>query len=130
MTKLFLITAFMLTVWCVPAVSWTAEPAGSRQTAEEQKKARDEQSMEERFRKLGKSLDELNARAATMAEQTRKDIDRQLADAEKKRKVAGQKLEELKSEGEKKWHSFAAEVNAALDEFEKAYYRAKEHFKE
>lgn len=94
------------------------------------KKDQYEQSMEERFRRLGRSLDELHARAQVLAEQARRDAERSLAEAEKQRKKAGQKLEELRTESRKRWAKFSEELNAAMDEFEKAYDRAKEHFKE
>ena len=86
--------------------------------------------MEERFRRLGRSLDELHARAAAMAEQARKETERSLGEAEKKRKEAGRKLEEMRTEGGKRWNKFTGEMNAAMDEFEKAYERAKTHFKD
>jgi hypothetical protein len=88
-----------------------------------------EKNMEERFRRLGKSLDELEARASAMAEQARRDAERSLSDAEKKRKEAGRKLEEMRTEGRKRWSTFTQELNAAMDEFEKAYERARSNFK-
>jgi Skp family chaperone for outer membrane proteins len=89
-----------------------------------------ETSMEERFRRLGKSLDELHAKAAAMAEQARKETERSLGEAEKKRREAGRKLEEMRTEGGKRWNRFTGEMNAAMAEFEKAYERAKTHFKD
>jgi hypothetical protein len=89
-----------------------------------------EKNMEERFRRLGKSLDELEARAAALAEQARRDAERSLKDAEQKRNEAGRKLEEMKKAGKKRWSAFTEEMNAAMEEFEKAYERARSHFKE
>ncbi len=130
MRTIVLIIALVFTAWCSPSMPCAAERPAAQHTAEDERKASEEQSMEERFRRIGRDLDQLNARAATMAKQARKDIDRQLADAEKKRQTAEQKLDALKTEGKKKWDSFARDLNAALDEFEQAYERAKEHFKE
>jgi septal ring factor EnvC (AmiA/AmiB activator) len=113
---------------------FTSAAASEKQPAplhsDTEKKDQYEKNMEERFRRLGKSLDELEARAAAMAEQARRDAERSLGDAEKKRKEAGRKLEEMRTEGRKRWARFTEELNAAMDEFEKAYERARSHFKE
>ncbi len=130
MIRFLLAAALTLNVFLIPSFVLAMEhPAAQAQTGDE-RKARDEQSMEERFRKLGRDLDELNARAQTMEKQTRKEIDRHLADAEKKRAAAEQKLEALQAAGKKKWDAFARDLDAALDEFEQAYERARKHFKE
>ena len=89
-----------------------------------------EKTMEERLGKLGKQLDELRTEAAAMTEQARKEADRQLAEAEKKRKAAALKLEEIRKKSEKEWKQFTAEMNEAADELEKAYEKAKSGFKE
>ncbi len=130
MKKIVLATVLLVLSALLPLASMPAEQISDPAKQEEQKKEQYEKSMEERFRKLGKSLDELKARAAVTAEQARKDMDRHLADAEKKRKIAAGKLEEMRAEGKKKWSTFTRELNSAMDEFEKAYERAKAHFKE
>jgi hypothetical protein len=89
-----------------------------------------EKTMEERLGKLGKQVDELRARAAAMTEQARKDVDRQLAEAEKRRHAASRKLEEIRKKSEKEWKKFTLEMNEAADELEKAYEKAKSGFKE
>lgn len=100
----------------------TPEPA--------QHKEQYEKTMEERLRKVGKQLDELKARAATMTEQARKDTKHQLADADKKRKAASRKLEEMRKKSEKEWNKFTAELDKAADDMEKAFEKAKARFKE
>jgi phage-related minor tail protein len=41
-----------------------------------------------------------------------------------------QKLDKIKTESAQKWKKFTSEMDAAADEFEKAFERAKSHFKE
>ncbi len=130
MKKILFAALLFLSAVLSPFSGTQAEQAADPAAQEEQKKEQYEKSMEERFRKLGKSLDELKSRAGTIAEQTRKDMDRHLAEAEKKRKIAARKIEDMKTESRKKWSKFTDELNAAMDEFEKAYERAKAHFKE
>jgi ribosomal protein S10 len=85
--------------------------------------------MEERLSKLGKELDELKTKAANMAEQARKEMNRHIEDAEKKQKVASRKLEEMRKESQEKWKEFTDEMDAAMDELDKAYAKAKSHLK-
>jgi ribosome recycling factor len=89
-----------------------------------------EKNMEERLSKLGKKLDEIKAKAAAMTEQARKEMSQYVADAEKKQKAASQKLSEIRKESGKKWKKFTSEMDAAADDFAKAYERAKSHFKD
>ena len=123
-----LVVIVFLSLFASAAVAEEQLPPPQQHGAE--KKDQYEKSMEERFRRLGKSLDELHARAAVMAEQARRETERSLTDAEQKRKEAGRKLQEMRTEGKKQWTRFVEEMNAAMDEFETACKRAKAHFKE
>ncbi len=122
-----------MTLFIVPGpfVSYSAEnerAASAQQLSQEKEKY--ERTMEERLSKLDKQLDEMKAKAAVMTEQARKDMKRYLADAEKKQKTASRKLQEIRKESGEKWKKFAAEMDAAADDFAKAYERAKSHFKD
>lgn len=130
MKKIILVFAFLFTAALLPVPLLSATQEAGPASRNEQKKEQYEKTMEERFRKLGKSLDDLKARAGTMAEQARKDVDRHLADAEKKRQAAARKMEEMRTEGRKRWSAFTSELNQAMDEFERAFERAKKHFKD
>ncbi len=116
------------------AAPWAAYGAGEEKSATSpepaQQKEQYEKGMEERLKKLGRELDELNAKAAAMTEQAKKDINRSIAEARAKQKAASAKLEEMRKKSEKKWKKFISETDAAMNEFEKAYERAKAHFKE
>jgi len=88
-----------------------------------------ESTMEEKLGKLGKQLDELNARAMTMTEQAREQVKHQLAEAEKKHAAASRKLEEIRKKSGTEWDKFSHEMNQAAEDFEKAYEKAKSRFK-
>ncbi len=108
----------------------TGEAKGATSPKSAQQKEQYEKGMEERLKKLGRELDELSAKAAAMTEQARIDLNRRIAEARAKQKAASAKLEEMRKKSEKKWKKFISETDAAMDEFEKAYERAKAHFKE
>ena len=116
------------------AAPWKAGAAGEVKGATSpeaaQQKEQYEKGMEERLKKLGRKLDELNAKATAMTEQAKTDINRHIAEAKTKQKAASAKLEEMRKKSEKTWKKFTSETDAAMDEFEKAYERAKAHFKE
>ncbi len=132
MKNLHLITVTLMLFAFAPLTLLAAcEPSGaaSSETAQAQKEQY-EKSMEARFKKLGKELDGLNARAVTMTEQAKKDMKRGIAEARTKQKTASAKLEEMRKKSVKQWKKFVSETDAAMDEFEKAYEKAKSHFKE
>lgn len=130
MKNMLLMIAALLLLSTAPWRSYAADAATSAASPEAaQQKAQYEKSMEERLKKLGRELDELNARAAAVTEQAKADINRDIAEARMKQKAASAKLEKMRKESVKKWKKFASETDAAIEEFEKAYERAKAHFK-
>jgi len=95
-----------------------------------QQKEQYEKSMDERLKKLNKEFEELKAKAGTKTEQAQKSMRQYLGAAEKKQKVATKKLEKMRKESVKRWKKFSAELDAAADDFEQAYEKAKSHFRE
>ncbi len=114
------------TLWSYAAE--TGHQAATSKAADQKKQY--EKSMQERLGKVGKKLDELKAKTATLSEQARNDMSRYLSEAEKKQKAASQKLETMRKKSVKKWKQFTSEVDAAMDDFETAFEKAKSHFKE
>jgi hypothetical protein len=130
MKNLSLIIAGVLLLAVAPWRSYAAgEPAGAASPEPAQQKEQYEKSMQERLKKLGKELDELNARAAAMTEQAKTDVNRGIAEAKAKQKDASEKLEEMQKKSVKTWKKFVSETDSAMDEFEKAFERAKTDFK-
>ena len=130
MKNLPLMIAVLLLFSVAPWSLYAAEEAtGAASPAAAQQKAQYEKSMEERLKKLGRELDELAARAAAMTEQAKEDVNRGIAEAKTKQKDASAKLEVMRKKSVKKWEKFVSETDASMAEFEKAYSRAKAHFK-
>ena len=130
MKKSLISILIILSLSALPFLAVAAERTNSPGSADTKQKDQSEISMEERFRKIGKDLDELEAKSQSLAEKAKKEMDRHIRDAEKKRKAAGRKLEELKTEGMEKEKKLKKDLNAALDDFEEAFEKAKAHFKE
>ena len=131
MKRLMSYLTALLFIGISPLLAYAVEKQQQASTpAASQHREQYEKTMEERLGKLGKQLDELRAKAAAMTEQARKDVDRQLAEAEKKQKAASRKLEEIRKKTEKEWKEFTTDMNEAADELEKAYEKAKSGFKE
>jgi molecular chaperone GrpE (heat shock protein) len=131
MKRLSFFLAAILFIAAGTLSAYSAEKAHQATTSETaQQKEQYEKSMEERLGKLGKKLDELKAKTAAMGEQARNDMKGYLAEAEKKQKAASEKLESMRKKSVKKWKKFASDTDAAMDEFEKAFEKAKTHFKE
>ena len=121
--------AFSIASWLIPA----SVGAADQQTIapdDSQQKVQYEKGMEERLGKIGKQLDGLKAKTAVLTEQAGKDMKRYVSEAEKKGKAATVKLEKMRKASEKKWKKFTKGLDAAADDFEQAYEKAKGHFKE
>jgi Skp family chaperone for outer membrane proteins len=130
MKPTILILTMTLLIVAGPLTSYSAENERAASAQLSQEKEKYERTMEERLSKLGKELDEMKTRASAMSEQARKDMKRYLADAERKQKAASRKLQEIRKESGEKWKKFVDEMDAAADDFAKAYERAKSHFKD
>jgi len=72
----------------------------------------------------------MKASAAAEAGRAGEETNRYLAKAEKKRKEASSKLEELREASEKKWHEFTFGMNRAAEDFQQADEKAKSRFRE
>ena len=130
MKRLLPLAAMLVLISACPAVSPTVANENATTPNRSQEKKQYEQRMEARLGKIGKQLDEVKTRTATMTEQTRKEMNQYLDDAEKKQKAASLKLEKIRKESTRKWKKFTSDMDAAMDDFEKAYERAKSRFKE
>ncbi len=129
LTIFFLVAIVFITAGPSSSYSVDNENSVSGQHLKQEKK-KYEDTMEERLSKLGKKLDEINAKAAFMTEQAREELNQYLDDAKKKQKTALRKLREIRRESTEKWKQFTSQMDAAADSFSKAYEKAKSRAKE
>ena len=125
----FLVAIVYIIVGPLSAYSVDNENSVSEQHLKQEKK-KYEDTMEERLSRLGKKLDEINSKAAFMTEQARKELNQYLDVAKKKQRTALRKLREIRAESIEKWKQFTSQMDAAADNFSKAYENAKSHVKE
>lgn len=97
MKRILPLAAMLVLIAACPAVSPTVANENAATPNLSQEKKQYEQRMEERLGKIGKQLDEVKTRTATMTEQTRKEMNQYLDDAEKKQKAASRKLEKIQT---------------------------------
>jgi len=123
-----LITLFFVAI--SPMLSYGAEKQESATSATSENRERYQNSMEERLKRIGKQLDELQVEAGQVAEKANKEINHQLKEANKKGEAASHELEEMRKKSNEEWKKFVDGMNKAADDFEKAYENAKSRFKE
>jgi len=117
---------------CVPCSSQQATSArqGNREgeTASQQRNQFQEKT-QAKLRKLDQEIEALNAKAAKQGKEVRKDLDRQMAELERKRQVLQQQLEKFKNSSQEAWRDMKPGIDAAMKDLELAYKRAASHFK-
>ncbi len=130
MKRSFFLIIFGLLMLAVPRATFAADQTHSAASQSAEQKKRYETNMQERLAALGKQLDELKVKGEKSAAEAKTELHRYVLEAEKKKEEAFRKLDALRKTSVKKWKKFSSETDAAADEFEKAYQRAKAHFKE
>ena len=123
----FLMTLLFATI--SPLMSYGVEKQQAAAPATSENRKQYENSMEERLKRIGKQLDELQVETGRMAEQANKEMNKQLKEANKKGEAASRELEELRKKSNEEWKKFTDGMNKAADDFEKAYENAKSRFK-
>ncbi len=78
---------------------------------------------------LDKKIDQLKVQAEKLSKAQRKELDKNIADLEQKRRIAAQKLDKLKSASASAWEDIRKGTQAALDDLERTYERVAARFK-
>ena len=104
------------------------------QDSREAERARQERGVyrdraEAKLRELDRQIDALKERLSRSTEKQRRDLDPQLAELERRREFAHQKLEKLETSSQEAWVDMKAGIDAAMDDLEAACKRADSHFK-
>ena len=95
------------------------------------KECRDDfsQTIEEQFVALDAKIKDLEAKAAELGEDAKVKFAKAIVDVKTLMDAAKAKLKALKSAGEDAWQDMKPGLNAAMAELEKAFKKAKSHFK-
>jgi len=125
-------TAVLCIVLLLPVLGWGTQHAPTQQSKEQARPATE--SREQYQKRIGAKLDELGrqisaleAKEEAQADQARRGLRKELT---QQHQAAARQYEELKQEGEEAWKKMKPQVDAALDELEKAYDRLASRFQE
>lgn len=94
-----------------------------------QKREMYQDEIEAKLRDLDQEIGALKTRLETDNKVDRKEADRQMAELERKRDIAHQKLEKLKTSSQEAWGDMKGGIEAAMQNLETAYKQAAAHFK-
>jgi DNA repair exonuclease SbcCD ATPase subunit len=116
-----------------PACSTEQNRAGqdennAAETARQEKQIYQDRA-EAKLRDLDQQIDTLEAKMKKETKVERKQLDPQIAELERKRDVAHQKLEKLKTSSQEAARDMMAGIDAALEDLKTAYERAASDFK-
>jgi len=78
----------------------------------------------------GREISALETREEAQADQARRELRKQLKELTQQHQATARQYEELKQEGQEAWKKVKPQMDAALDELEKAYERLASRFQE
>ena len=128
-------------LFCILAVSGLVWPAcsndrltmarndrGDTETATQQREIYREKA-EAKLRELDRQIDALETQTQKKTEAERQQYAPQLAELNRKRQIAHEKLDKLKTSSQEAWEDMKVGINAALDNLDTASKQAVSHFK-
>jgi hypothetical protein len=118
----------VVTDWGIPQVSAQQSKEQTRPATEsrEQYQKRIQANLDE----LGRQISGLEAKAEAQGDQARRELRKQLKELTQQHQATARQYEELKNEGQEAWKKMKPQMDAALDELEKAYERLASRFQE
>jgi len=131
MKRLICITAMSLLLWPIyGAASSGASQADNSQTVTAQQKREAYQTkMAQNLNALDQQIGALKVKIGKLGKTDHPQFDQQMAELERKREVARERLEKLKASSQGAWVEMKAGIDEAMDDLQRAYQRASAHFK-
>lgn len=131
MKRLLSIIAISLLLW--PACS-TEQKTASQNEKRETETARQEREefqgkVEAQLRDLDREIDALRAKMGKPNKVRRKQVEKQMAELERKREAAQEEFEKLQNSSQEAWKDMKVGIDAAMEDLETAYKQAASHFK-
>jgi uncharacterized protein HemX len=83
---------------------------------------------EEKLHELDRQIEDLKTKITTDKHHEHKDDESQLDDLQRKREVAHQKLEKLRTSSSEAWQDMKTGIDEAMDDLSTAFKRADSHF--
>ncbi len=129
------VAAVLFSVQILPVSGWGIQHVPAQQSKEETRPATE--SREQYQKRIQAKLEELNrlisalvAREETQAAQARRELRKQLKELSQQHQATARQYEELKQDGQEAWKKMKPQMDAALDELEKAYEGLASRFQE
>lgn len=105
-----------------------AASGGVASAKEEFSEAREyKRKAREKFDELGKKIYELEAKAKKAGPETKADVRKEMDELWEKRAVLQINMEKLEASNKGNWEAAKQKVDAAMDQLEKAYHKARSH---
>jgi DNA repair exonuclease SbcCD ATPase subunit len=127
--------AVLFSALILPVPDWGIQRVLAQQSREETRSGAE--SREQYQKQIQAKLDELNrqisaleAKEETQADQARRELRKQLRELTQQHQATARQYEELKQDGQEAWKKMKPQMDAALDELEKAYQRLASRFQE
>jgi hypothetical protein len=102
------------------------KPESSEQTPQAQLEYQRE--VENTLNELDRSIEALQAKAATVAEESKAEFNAMLSDLQQKRTQARAQLEKMKAAGTNAWQDMRAEVDETVEDLKDTYDRTMSRF--
>jgi chromosome segregation ATPase len=125
----------LFSVLLVPVPDWGIQRVPAQQSKEETRPATEskeqyQKRIQGKLDELGRQISTLETKEETQADQARRELRRQLKELTQQHQATARQYEELKQEGQEAWKKMKPQMDAALDELEKAYERLASRFQE
>ena len=127
---LFVVLSLLL-IPCGPENSSAAVQKDQPTAAEKGRQQRDEyvKKVNDQIDQLDKKIGQLKVQAEKLGREQKKELDKNIADLEEKRRIAAQKLDKLKSASAGAWEDIKKGTQAALDDLQRTYERVANRLK-
>jgi DNA repair exonuclease SbcCD ATPase subunit len=127
--------AVLFGVLILPVSDWEIQRVSAQQSKEETRPATEskeqyQKRIQGKLDELGRQISALEAKEETQADQARRQLRTQLKELTQQHQATARQYEELKQDGQEAWKKMKPQMDAALDELEKAYERLAARFQE
>jgi multidrug resistance efflux pump len=130
MKMLICVAAMSLLLWpaCNADLNRASQNENSNAETARQQRLVYQTKIEAKLHYLDREIDELKTEMK-QSKLDRNQYDQRMAELERKRELAHEKLEKLQRSSQEAWVDMRAGIDAAMDDLESAYQKAAHHFK-
>ncbi len=86
--------------------------------------------MQEKMKSLDRKIDEMKGKAVELKEETKKEFNKGMAELREKQRAAKKEWRKVKRTAGNKWEKVKSDMDAAIQDLEKAYDKVASRFKE